>query len=89
MFKKDEVVHEKYGPVGDLIFFGIRQDKGNEGRPILWRPDKHRCSKCNGFGTYGNPLCGAVYTCKSCNGSGYSWFYRATMKVYQYFSNKA
>jgi len=28
------------------------------------------CKKCNGFGTYGNPLCGALYRCSKCNGSG-------------------
>lgn len=85
MFEKDEVVHEKYGPVGDLMFFGIRMDKGNEGRPILWRPTRHRCGNCNGFGTYGNPLCGAIYTCKRCSGSGYSLLARIVMTVYQYY----
>lgn len=28
------------------------------------------CTKCNGFGTYGMPLCGALYKCNKCNGSG-------------------
>ena len=28
------------------------------------------CKKCRGYGTYGNPLCGALYTCDKCEGSG-------------------
>jgi hypothetical protein len=52
-----------------LAMFGIRMDTG---RPILERVDANRCSKCSGFGTYGNPLCGAVYYCSQCNGSGYN-----------------
>lgn len=28
------------------------------------------CKECKGFGTHGNPLCGALYVCKKCNGSG-------------------
>jgi predicted RNA-binding Zn-ribbon protein involved in translation (DUF1610 family) len=28
------------------------------------------CPKCNGFGTYGMPLCGALYRCDKCNGTG-------------------
>lgn len=51
--------------------FGLRQHKG-EYRPILQRyegPDA--CAACNGFGTHGNPLAGAVYTCKVCDGDGF------------------
>lgn len=42
------------------------------GRPILaqqWA-GADACQKCNGFGTYGMPLCGALYTCTACKGSG-------------------
>lgn len=53
----------------DLIWFGIRADTG---RPILERVDNNRCGKCKGYGTYGNPLCGAVYTCSRCNGTGHN-----------------
>ena len=52
----------------ELSMFGIRADTG---RPILERVETNRCAKCNGFGTYGNPLCGAVYTCQRCNGTGH------------------
>lgn len=53
--------------IPDIAWFGIRMDTG---RPILERVKENPCYKCNGFGTYGNPLCGAVYTCKRCKGSG-------------------
>lgn len=56
-------------PIGNLIWFGIRMDTG---RPILERVEKNRCRTCKGFGTYGNPLCGAVYTCNRCNGTGHN-----------------
>jgi hypothetical protein len=44
---------------------------GDRWKPVLERyegPDA--CKKCSGFGTYGNPLCGAVYTCTECHGEG-------------------
>lgn len=43
-----------------------------EWRPIFERQykGKQACEKCKGFGTYGNPFCGAVYKCGECNGSG-------------------
>jgi hypothetical protein len=44
---------------------------GDRWKPVLERykgPDA--CKKCKGFGTYGNPLAGAVYTCKECHGEG-------------------
>lgn len=53
----------------DLIWFGIRADTG---RPILERVDTNRCTECKGFGTYGNPLCGALYYCKQCKGTGHN-----------------
>jgi hypothetical protein len=28
------------------------------------------CKKCSGFGNYGIPMCGALYRCDKCNGSG-------------------
>lgn len=34
------------------------------------------CSQCRGFGSSGNPLCGAVYTCQSCKGTGMSMLRR-------------
>lgn len=52
----------------ELAKFGVRLDTG---RPILERVDTNRCRECGGFGTYGNPFCGAVYTCQRCAGCGY------------------
>ena len=60
-------------PPLDIEMFGIIKDKKTgEMRPVLQRQAKGRraCKKCRGFGTYGNPLCGAVYTCKVCDGTG-------------------
>lgn len=28
------------------------------------------CRKCRGYGQSGNPLCGAIYICENCKGSG-------------------
>lgn len=53
----------------DLIWFGIRADTG---RPLLEKVDTNPCKKCKGYGTYGMPLCGAVYYCDRCNGTGYN-----------------
>jgi len=64
-------------PIGDLIWFGIRMDTG---RPILERVEKNRCRTCKGFGTYGNPLCGALYLCKKCKGTGHNSIHR--LKIY-------
>lgn len=50
---------------------GWRTHRGKK-KLILERhtgPDS--CAACKGFGTYGNPLCGALYTCKACNGDGF------------------
>lgn len=83
-YRESPELSEKDKRAAQLAIFGIRMDTG---RPILERVETNRCSKCNGFGTYGNPLCGAVYTCKRCKGSGYdpvaeevrrSYFYRFT-----------
>lgn len=54
--------------IRELSMFGVRMDTG---RPILERVKTNRCIECNGFGTYGNPLCGAVYRCVRCNATGY------------------
>lgn len=62
---------EKRKRRAELSMFGVRQRPDGEWVPILERPDHDRCRDCNGFGTGGNPLCGAVYTCKRCNGMGY------------------
>ena len=42
------------------------------GKPILERQWEGReaCRKCNGFGSRGIPMCGAVYKCKVCKGTG-------------------
>lgn len=64
--------------INDLIWFGIRSDSG---RPILERVKTNQCKKCNGFGTYGNPLCGAVYSCKRCKGSGNNFIKRFWYKL--------
>jgi hypothetical protein len=55
----------------ELSMFGIRKSPNGEWRPILQRVETNRCTKCNGFGTYGNPLCGAVYNCDRCQGTGH------------------
>ena len=68
----------------ELMWFGIRMDTG---RPILSRVDSNRCRKCKGFGTYGNPLCGAVYYCSRCNGTGYNPSFKDQFyKLYNRFS---
>ena len=55
----------------ELAMFGMVKRNG-EWQPILKRQAKglEACPGCSGFGTYGNPLCGAVYTCKQCDGDG-------------------
>lgn len=65
--------------------FGMRQHKG-KWVPVLQRfegPDA--CKECRGFGTYGNPLAGAVYTCKKCDGEGRvgpkAWIKRDTVEL--------
>ena len=67
-YRKAAEVPEEDKHTRELAMFGVRMDTG---RPILERVKTNRCTKCNGFGTYGNPLCGAVYTCDRCKGSGY------------------
>jgi hypothetical protein len=67
MSNKKSIENQK--PIdSNLIWFGIRADTG---RPVLERVDKTRCGKCKGFGTYGNPLCGALYYCTRCKGTGH------------------
>lgn len=51
-----------------LAMFGVRPD----GRLVMERVEDNRCEKCNGFGTYGNPLCGALYNCAVCKGTGHN-----------------
>lgn len=55
----------------ELAMFGMVKRNG-EWQPILKRQARglEACPGCSGFGTYGNPLCGAVYTCKQCGGDG-------------------
>ena len=62
-------IDEKKPVNPELFWFGFYP---NTGRPILERVDTNRCKKCKGFGSYGNPLCGAVYTCNRCNGTGHN-----------------
>ena len=52
-----------------LIWFGWN---ASTGRPLLERVEKNQCRECKGFGTYGNPLCGAVYLCGRCKGTGHN-----------------
>lgn len=54
-----------------LSMFGVRKTPSGEWKPILERAETNRCTECKGFGTYGNPLCGAVYNCERCKGTGY------------------
>lgn len=62
---------EKAEKRAKLSMFGVRQRPDGEWVPILERVEHDQCRECRGFGTGGNPLCGAVYTCKHCNGTGY------------------
>lgn len=62
-------VKEMQDYIKDLSMFGIRMHNG-VARPILQRVETNPCKNCNGFGTYGNPLCGAAYLCDKCDGSG-------------------
>lgn len=58
------------------------------GRPILARhwDGEDACKRCNGFGTYGVPMCGAVYTCVRCHGSGkISFFDRWLSRLKSWF----
>lgn len=54
-----------------LSMFGVRQRPDGEWVPVLERVETNRCGDCRGFGTHGNPLCGAVYNCDRCKGTGY------------------
>lgn len=55
----------------ERAMFGLVEHQG-EMVPILKR--RHRgllaCKKCVGFGTFGNPFCGAIYKCGQCKGTG-------------------
>ena len=62
---------EKQKGRAQLSAFGVRQTPDGEWKPILERVESNQCRDCRGYGTYGNPLCGAVYNCKRCGGSGY------------------
>jgi hypothetical protein len=62
---------EKQKRRAELSMFGVRQRPDGEWVPILERVEHNQCRDCSGFGTGGNPLCGAVYNCKRCNGTGY------------------
>ena len=53
-----------------LSMFGVRQTPDGEWKPVLEREEVDPCRECRGYGTHGNPLCGAVYNCKRCSGSG-------------------
>ena len=54
-----------------LSMFGVRQRPDGEWVPILERVEHDQCRDCRGYGTHGNPLCGAVYNCERCKGTGY------------------
>lgn len=62
---------EKQKKRAQLSMFGVRQRPDGEWVPILERVETNPCPKCRGYGTHGNPLCGAVYNCDGCKGSGY------------------
>lgn len=61
---------EKRKRRAELSMFGVRQMPNGEWKPILEKEETSPCRKCRGYGTYGNPLCGAVYNCEHCKGSG-------------------
>lgn len=61
---------EKRKRRAELSMFGVRQRPDGEWVPVLERAETNPCRECKGYGTYGNPLCGAVYNCKRCQGSG-------------------
>jgi len=62
---------EKRKRRAELSMFGVRQGPDGEWKPILERVETNQCRDCRGYGTHGNPLCGAVYNCERCKGSGY------------------
>lgn len=54
-----------------LAMFGVWQSPSGA-RLIMEKQASGRkaCKKCGGFGNYGIPMCGALYRCNKCNGSG-------------------
>ncbi len=65
------MIEDESAKDAELAMFGVIK-RGDKFVPILKRQaeGKEACKDCRGFGTYGNPLCGAVYTCQACNGDG-------------------
>jgi hypothetical protein len=53
------------------LMFGIVTINGVS-RPVLQKQatEEDACTACRGYGHGGNPLCGGVYMCKECDGSG-------------------
>lgn len=62
---------EKQKRRAELSMFGVRQMPDGSWRPILEREETNPCRDCRGYGTHGNPLCGAVYNCERCKGTGF------------------
>jgi hypothetical protein len=57
-----------------IEYFGMVKDPHTDNwRPFLQKQatEEDACTDCRGYGFGGMPLCGAVYMCKSCNGTGY------------------
>lgn len=54
-----------------LAMFGVWQSPSGP-RLVMEKQETGRksCKKCKGYGTYGNPLCGALYACSECKGTG-------------------
>jgi hypothetical protein len=75
---------EKQKRRAQLSMFGVRQRPDGEWVPILERVETNQCKDCRGFGTGGNPLCGAVYTCKRCQGTGYDPVAEEVRRCYFY-----
>lgn len=53
--------------------FGVVKGKDGKWSSVLSKRVEEKteaCTKCRGYGPYGNPLCGAVYTCSECGGDG-------------------
>jgi hypothetical protein len=88
---------EKQKRRAQLSMFGIRQRPNGELVPILERVETNQCRNCSGFGTGGNPLCGAVYTCTRCHGTGHdpvaekvcrNYFYRFINYFYRFIKDE-
>lgn len=70
-YREEEPTEEMSEVDQQLAALGMIR-RNDEWVPLLKRQYRglEACVGCSGFGTAGNPLCGAVYTCKTCGGDG-------------------